>query len=95
MGAAGISAISFAELMFGVRNRRPEQRRAAVALFEQITVLPFDHFAALRYAELPFRRHSYDRLIAAHALALDATLVTNNTADFADITGLGMENWLA
>ena len=34
-----------------------------------------------------------DRLIAAHALALDLTLVTNNERDFADVPGLRIENW--
>jgi len=36
-----------------------------------------------------------DRLIAAHALVIPATLVTANTADFAGIPGLEIENWLA
>ena len=36
-----------------------------------------------------------DTLIAAHALALDATLVTNNTAEFARVPGLRCENWAA
>jgi tRNA(fMet)-specific endonuclease VapC len=42
---------------------------------------------------LPFRRASYDRLIAAHALSLDLTLITNNEGDFADVPGLRVENW--
>ena len=58
-------------------------------------ILPFDEQAALAYATLPFRRASYDRLIAAHALALDVTLVTANERDFADIQGLRVENWIA
>ncbi len=35
----------------------------------------------------------FDRMIAAHALSLGATLVTNNQADFAGIPGLVTENW--
>lgn len=35
-----------------------------------------------------------DLLIAAHALALDATLVTNNRAHFSRIAGLRIENWM-
>lgn len=35
-----------------------------------------------------------DLLIAAHALALDATLVTDNESEFARIPGLKIENWL-
>jgi len=39
--------------------------------------------------------HALDRMIAAHAINLDATLVTNNSADFAEIDGLRLENWVA
>jgi tRNA(fMet)-specific endonuclease VapC len=35
-----------------------------------------------------------DTLIAAHALALDCTLVTNNDAEFSRVPGLRVENWL-
>ena len=34
-----------------------------------------------------------DRLLAAHALSIGATIVTNNEGDFADIPGLKVENW--
>jgi tRNA(fMet)-specific endonuclease VapC len=34
-----------------------------------------------------------DRLIAAHALGIGATLVTNNENDFKDYPGLVVENW--
>jgi tRNA(fMet)-specific endonuclease VapC len=39
------------------------------------------------------RRDAFDRLIAAHAVAVGATLVTNNVADFQDYPGLRVENW--
>jgi tRNA(fMet)-specific endonuclease VapC len=62
-----------------------------------LAVHDFGRAAAESYARLagtmPCRRHSFDRLIAAHALALDMTLVTNNTRHFADIPGLRVENW--
>jgi tRNA(fMet)-specific endonuclease VapC len=63
------------------------------ALIEEVEVLPFDEMAALVYANLPFKRASYDRLIAAHALALGLTIVTDNETDFADVPGLRVENW--
>ena len=47
----------------------------------------------MTYCEIPFKRNRFDRLIAAHALSLGLTLVTNNEADFSDISGLGIENW--
>lgn len=39
------------------------------------------------------RRDAMDRLIAAHALSVGVTLVTNNEADFKDYPGLKLENW--
>jgi tRNA(fMet)-specific endonuclease VapC len=41
------------------------------------------------------RRDAMDRLIAAHALSLGLTLVTNNETDFQDYPGLSVENWIA
>jgi tRNA(fMet)-specific endonuclease VapC len=58
-----------------------------------IPVVPFDEAAAKAYARVPFKRGKLDRLIAAHAVALDLTLVTNNEVDFADVDGLKIENW--
>ena len=60
--------------------------------------LPFDEAAANAYAVLraavPDRqRNAMDRLIAAHALSVGATLVTNNEADFKAYPGLTIENW--
>lgn len=90
-GDLAASAVAYAETMLGAR--RSDTVPQAEALFRIITVLPFDATSAERYSELPFRRGSYDRLIAAHALSLGLPLVTNNTADFADIPGLKVENW--
>lgn len=91
--AVATSAIVYAEVMLGVASTRPEGERAAARLFDLVTVLPFDRAAASIYRHLRFRRGSFDRLIAAHALALDLTLITNNEGDFADIPGLRTENW--
>lgn len=59
----------------------------------KIPILSFDDAAAREYARLPFKRARFDRLLAAHALSLRATIVTNNEADFADVPGLRVENW--
>lgn len=88
-----ISAIAFAEVALGSWQGRRPSLIVLDQLPGRIAVLPFDHRAAKRYAQLPVRRGSYDRLIAAHALALNLTLVTNNVRDFADIPGLRVENW--
>ena len=92
-GMVAVSAIAHAEVMRGIPASEPRARRAADRLFQLVPVLPFEQRAARAYAELPFRRGRFDHLIAAHALALDITLVTNNEADFADMPGLKIENW--
>lgn len=85
------SAIVRAEVMLGAKVR--DQLDRAERLFVQIEALPFDARAADIYAALPFSRGNLDRFIAAHALALDLTLVTNNESDFVSIPGLRIENW--
>lgn len=87
------SAIVYAEVM---RNIDPEdQARTAQArrFFAAFQVMDFDEAAALRYREVPFKRHAFDRLIAAHALALGLTVVTANETDFLDVPRLKVENW--
>ena len=88
-----VSSISYGEVMLGLKTDTPGWE-AAKTFFEMAEVLPFDREAARFYARLPFRRRGFDRLIAAHALALNATLVTNNPRDFEDIPNLRVENWL-
>ena len=96
-----ISAISFAELRYGI-ERHPESsvvaERALAALMQDIPVLPFEATAAVSYGVLRSavrsrQRDALDRLIAAHAVSLSLTLVTNNEADFLDYPGLAVENW--
>jgi tRNA(fMet)-specific endonuclease VapC len=63
-------------------------------------VAPFEGLAAraygpLRAASRERNRDALDKLIAAHALALGVTLVTNNEADFRSFDGLTVENWVA
>jgi tRNA(fMet)-specific endonuclease VapC len=92
-GDLAISAISFAEVAYGSMRGKPPLLDDLRALIEEVEVLPFDNAAALVYASLPFKRASYDRLIAAHALSLGLIVVTDNEADFADVPGLMVENW--
>ena len=87
------SAVAYAEVMRGVDVKSRRAIANADALFEVVPVLPFGAEAALKYRHLPFKRHSFDRLIAAHALALAVTVATNNEADFADVPKLKVENW--
>lgn len=90
-GEVAASSVAFAEVMMGAHRLGTED--ATRALFAQVVVLPFDEAAGLAYAGLPFKRGRFDRLIAAHALALNLTLVTNNPRDFNDVEGLRVENW--
>lgn len=87
------SSICFGEVLLAF-ERGGLDPRPALALFEFVKVLPYDREAAAQYAALPFRRGRLDRLIAAHCLSTGAVLVTNNVADFADVPGLKIENWL-
>ena len=98
-----ISAIVFAELQFGVcKSSNPSQNLEAVTDFcTPMSILPFDSNAAEHYGRV--RTHlqrlgipigPLDTLIAAHALAVNAVLVTNNEREFRRVAGLMVENWL-
>ena len=101
-GEVLLSALSLAELQRGV-YRCPSltairQARLEV-LLRGLPVLPFDASAAVVYGRIIAqcgwaRRRDYDRMIAAHAISSHSILVTNNLADFSDIPGLSMENWM-
>jgi len=87
------SAVAYAEVMRGVERRDAGAAARAEALFRVVEILPFDRRAAEAYFSIPFKRSSYDRLIAAHALSLGLTFVTNNERDFDKVAGLRVENW--
>lgn len=91
-GAVAISAVTLAEVGVGY-GAEIDEAEELKAFLSQVEVLPFEDSAARAYAALPFRRGSFDRLIAAHAIATGRTLVTNNEADFSDVPQLKIENW--
>ncbi len=93
-GEIGLSAISYAEIVLGMERGKPPTPDALAAFVEVVPILPFDEAAASAYAQLPFKRARFDRLLAAHALSIGAVIVTNNEADFADVPGLRVENWV-
>jgi tRNA(fMet)-specific endonuclease VapC len=92
-GEVAISAISFAEVVYGSWTGKPPTPEVLNAFVASIPLVPFDEAAAREYAKLPFKRARFDRLLAAHALSIGATVVTNNEGDFADVPGLKIENW--
>lgn len=102
-GQVLLSALSLAELQRGL-YRHPQHTPIRLArlevLLRALPVLPFDASAALAYgriiAQLGWTKgRDYDRMIAAHAISTGSRIVTSNEADFRDIPGLTMENWLA
>jgi tRNA(fMet)-specific endonuclease VapC len=92
-GTIAISAIVCAELALGFGRADVRGRANLNRFLSEFPVMPFDEKAARAYARVPFRRGKLDRLIAAHALALDIVLITNNRRDFADVDGLKTEDW--
>ena len=89
------SAVALAEVAYGSMNAKPPPLEQLRAFVEEVPVLDFDYKAALAYAAFPFKRASFDRLIAAHALSHGLTVVTDNVKHFADVPALGVENWTA
>jgi len=102
VGDVVISAITLAELEFGVACSGPAQARNQAlldSLLEDIQVAPFEARAAraygpLRAANRQRNQDALDKLIASHAMSLGVTLVTNNEADFLGYPGLAVENWV-
>jgi tRNA(fMet)-specific endonuclease VapC len=103
VGDVGISAITLAELQFGVYHSAAPDRNgdALNAFIISLEVAPFDEVAALYYGRI----RSYlqakgvaigamDMLIAAHAQSRSVVLVTNNLREFVRIPDLFLENWI-
>jgi tRNA(fMet)-specific endonuclease VapC len=97
------SVIVAAELRYGATKKRSARLLKAIEdLFGEIQVLPFDLpadaeygriRAALEWAGTPIGGN--DMLIAAHAHAVGATIISDNVREFGRVDGLTVENWLA
>ncbi|NDY95628.1 type II toxin-antitoxin system VapC family toxin [Wenzhouxiangella limi] len=101
VGDVVMSAITYAELEYGVAvAANPEREHLNLAnLIEDIPVAPFDGAAGVAYGPIRMaaresKKDHLDKLIAAHAVALGVTVVTNNTKDFGKYPGVITENWL-
>jgi tRNA(fMet)-specific endonuclease VapC len=97
-----ISMMTVGELFFGaLRSARPQKNTdCCKALIDRVNVMPLDQDVMLQYAEtkadLAERGEILDDpdlLIAATALHHDVTLVTRNSAHFARVPGLRLEDW--
>ena len=101
VGEVVMSAITFAELSYGVSVSADPKREAKnlSSLVEDIPVVPFDQAAGAAYGPIRLatnesKKDHLDKLIAAHSKALSVTLVTNNLRDFERYPGVTAENWL-
>jgi tRNA(fMet)-specific endonuclease VapC len=99
----GISSITHAELQYGVEKsrQRAQNQKALDEFLLPITILPFyGRDIMVRYGEIRAFLEAagktigpLDTLIAAHALALNLTIVSNNIKEFSRIPELKCENW--
>ena len=98
----GVSAITVAELEYGVaKSRQVEKNRNALLRFlSPFDILPFDHTDTEQYGILRAVLEQqgspigpYDLQIASQALARGLVLVTNNEKEFRRVQGLRVENW--
>ncbi len=102
VGEVGVSSITIAELSYGVeKSSRPPQNLAALGGFLlPLEIVAFGQEAAAAYGRIRATLERagtpigpLDTLIAAHALSLGVTLVTNNTREFERVPGLRVEDW--
>lgn len=103
VSSIGISTITEGELLYGLA-RKPGATTlsaAVTAFLRHVQALPWDSEAADSYGRLRAALEAagtplggMDTLIAAHALAVGAVLVTNDQA-FRHVPGLAIEDWTA
>jgi len=100
-----ISAVTYAELCFGIENgdaSLSKQRWEQFGAFTRLLLtLPLDEQAGKKYGQIraQLKREgrpigNNDLFIAAHALSAGAILVSNNEREFNRVPGLMVENWL-
>lgn len=99
----GLSAISLAELEYGLHaggryNEKIPALQQVLLPFERFAFDPVNcvhHYGRIRSALEKSGKliGPLDLLIAAHALALEATLITHNTREFRRVPGLHVEDW--
>jgi len=103
-GEAALSVITYGELMYGAQ--KSTKRAAGLEGLEELATLipslPLPQTAAEAYGAIRARLEANgemignnDLWIAAHAMAADLVLVTNNKREFRRIPGLKLQNWTA
>lgn len=103
IGDIGISAVTLAELRFGIaKSLHQAKNQAALDEFLlPLEIAPFDEAATVAYGALRATLEkkgtpigALDTMIAAHALSLEVTLVTNNTREFKRVPKLEIADWI-
>jgi len=98
-----ISSVTLAELRYVIAQyvKKTANRTKLEYFLHQFECLPFDAEAAACYADIHTQLEPQDTpigpldtLIAAHALSVSATLVTDNVHEFERVKGLAIENWI-
>jgi len=100
-GDLGLSSVVASELAYGVAKSGSQKNREALEMFlAPFEIMPFDEKCVWVYGDLRSDLEkrgepigSLDTMIAAHALCLDARLVTNNLREFSKVSKLKLENW--
>jgi tRNA(fMet)-specific endonuclease VapC len=100
----GISSVTHAELQYGVEKSKYKSTNqdALDEFLLPLTVIPFHGKRLVEcYAKIRVLLESkgktigpLDMLIAAHALSLDLTIISNNIKEFARIPNLKCQNWI-
>lgn len=103
VGDIGISSITVAELESGVHKSKffRENQQALIQFLLPLEIIDFDRAAANTYGNIRAILEkqgtpigSLDTLIAAHALSLQVTLITNNVKEFSCVPNLKLDNWV-
>ena len=97
-----ISAVTRGELLYGLKLKDGAHRLAQLVdqFLLRVQCLPWDEAAATHFASIAADLHkagtpigSMDAMIAGHAMATGAVLITNNQRHFSRVAGLTVENW--
>lgn len=100
----GISSITLSELEFGIEKSHHKQknRLALTHFLAPLQIAVYDSHAAQHYGRVRYQLENQgkpigplDTMIAAHALSLHCTLITNNEREFSRVANLKIENWVS
>lgn len=103
IGELCISSITVSELMYGVYKSQQVKRnlQALEKFLMPFEIVEFDFDAAIAYGKIRSALEKkgqviggMDMQIAAHAMSLDMTVITNNVKEFQRVEGLELENWV-